>query len=90
MRPRIKKGFGNISFKDLDKFLNENNCFGLTVRRVNPNILEYKYLMMFRKNGTPIEMLVTVSRMSKLVTALSIKGKSYDNIDSFIKDVKIK
>lgn len=91
MRPRIQKGFGTITFKDLDKLLNDNNCFGFTVRRISSTILEYKYLMMFRnlKSG-PTEILITVSRTSKLVIGLSIADKKYNNIDSFIKVVKIK
>ena len=91
MRPRIKKGFGTITFTDLNKFLVENNCFGLTCKKVSPAILEYTYLMMFRSNTKdPIEMKITVSRTSKHVVGLSIDGKEYDNIDSFINRVRIK
>ena len=91
MRPRIRNGFGIITFTELKKFLIKNNCFGLTVRKVSPTILEYKYLMMFRSHtGYPIEMKITVSRISKRVIGLSIGGREYDNIDSFMKHVRIK
>lgn len=91
MRPRVKRGFGTITFTDLNKFLVENNCFGLTCRRVSPAILEYTYLMMYRNNtGDPIEMKITVSRTSKHVVGLSIAGKEYDNVGSFMKRVRIK
>lgn len=91
MRPRIQKGFGTITFKDLDKFLNDNNCFGITVRQVSPTVLEYKYLMMFRNiKSDPTEMLITVSKTSKLVIGLSIAGNKYNDLDSFMKAVKIK
>lgn len=92
MRPHIQKGFGTITFKELDKFLNENNCWGITVKRVSPTILEYMYVMMFRNlhAGRLKEIRVTVSRTSKLVTGLEIEGKKFDNIDGFKKYVSIK
>ena len=48
MRPRIQKGFGTITFKELNEFLNENNCWGITGKKVSPTVLEYMYVMMFR------------------------------------------
>ena len=33
MRPRIQKGFGTITFKELNEFLNENNCWGITGKK---------------------------------------------------------
>ena len=91
MRPRIKRSFGTITFTELDKFLAENNCIGLTCRKVSPTILEHKYLMMYRSlTRDPMEIKVTVSRTSKFVVGLSIGSKTYDNIDSFMKRVRIK
>lgn len=92
MRPRIQKGFGTITFKELNEFLNENNCWGITVKRVSPTVLEYMYVMMFRNlcESKHKKIKVTVSRTSKLVIGLEIEGKKFDNIYGFKKYISIK
>ena len=90
MRPRINN-FGIIKFDELDKFMYDNNCWGITVKRVSPTILKYKYIMMFRSQiYPPKEIYVTISRTSKLVIGVEIEGKKFDNIDGFKKYVSIK
>lgn len=92
MRPRIQKSFGIITFKELNEFLNENNCWGITGKKVSPTVLEYMYVMMFRNlhESKYKKIKVTVSRTSKLVIGLEIEGKKFDNIYGFKKYVSIK
>ena len=88
MRPHINT-FGKITRKELEKYLNENQIYGLTVK-INNNILLYSYIMLFRKNKEAPEMLyVEVSQASKLVLkAWTDKGISFKNIDELKKYTK--
>jgi len=88
MRPRINT-FGKITRKELEKYLNENQVYGFTVK-INESTLTYTYHMMFRKNKEKPEMLyVEVSQASKLVLkAWTDKGVSFKNIDELKKYTK--
>ena len=88
MRPRINT-FGKITRKELEKYLNENQVYGFTVK-INESTLTYTYYMMFRKNKENPEMLyVEVSQASKLVLkAWTDKGISFKNIDELKKYTK--
>lgn len=88
MRPRINT-FGKITRKELEKYLNENQVYGFTVKRLE-NTLIYSYDMMFRKNKEEPEMLfVEVSRASKLVLkAWTNKGVKFNNVEDLKKYTK--
>jgi hypothetical protein len=88
MRPRINT-FGRITRKELEAYLNENQVYGFTVKRLE-NTLIYSYNMMFRKNKVPPEMLfVEVTRASKLVLkAWTNKGVKFNNVEDLKKYTK--
>ena len=88
MRPRINT-FGRITRKELEKYLNENQVYGFTVKRLE-NTLIYSYNMMFRKNKEEPEMLfIEVSRASKLVLkAWTNKGVKFNNVEDLKKYTK--
>lgn len=88
MRPRINT-FGRITRKELEIYLNENQVYGFTVKRLE-NTLIYSYNMMFRKNKEEPEMLfVEVSRASKLVLkAWTNKGVKFNNVEDLKKYTK--
>jgi len=88
MRPRINT-FGKITRKELEKYLNENQVYGFTVK-INESTFIYTYHMMFRKNKENPEMLyIEVSQASKLVLkAWTDKGVSFKNIDELKKYTK--
>ena len=81
MRPRINS-FGKIFYKDLNKYLTENQVYGFTVK-IDNNTFIYSYHIMFRRNKEAPEMLyIEVSQSSKLVLrAWTNKGKNFNNID---------
>ena len=81
MRPRINT-FGRITKKELEKYLNENQVYGFTVK-ILESTLVYSYNMMFRKNKEQPEMLfIEVSRASKLVLkAWTNKGVKFNNVE---------
>lgn len=88
MRPRINT-FGRITRKELEKYLNENQVYGFTVK-ILESTLVYSYNMMFRKNKEQPEMLfVEVSRASKLVLkAWTNKGVKFNNVEDLKKYTK--
>lgn len=88
MRPRINT-FGRITRKELEVYLNENQVYGFTVKRLE-NTLIYSYNMMFRKNKEEPEMLfVEVSRASKLaLKAWTNKGVKFNNVEDLKKYTK--
>lgn len=88
MRPRINT-FGRITRKELEVYLNENQVYGFTVKRLE-NTLIYSYNMMFRKNKEEPEMLfIEVSRASKLVLkAWTNKGVKFNNVEDLKKYTK--
>lgn len=81
MRPRINS-FGKITRKELEKYLNENQVYGFTVK-IKDNTFVYSYNMMFRRNKETPEMLfVEVSKASKLVLgAWTNKDKKFNNVN---------
>ena len=88
MRPRINT-FGRITKKELEKYLNENQVYGFTVK-ILESTLVYSYNMMFRKNKEQPEMLfIEVSRASKLVLkAWTNKGVKFNNVEDLKKYAK--
>ena len=89
MRPRINNTFGRITRKELEKYLNENQVYGFTVK-ILESTLVYSYNMMFRKNKEQPEMLfIEVSRASKLVLkAWTNKGVKFNNVEDLKKYTK--
>ena len=81
MRPRINT-FGKITYRELDKYLLENQVYGFTVK-INEDTLVYSYHIMYRENKKDPEMLfIEVSQTSKLVLkAWTDRGKNFTNIN---------
>lgn len=90
MRPRINS-FGKISYKEIDKFLYENNVYSHTVKR-NENTMIYTYFIMFRNLKRKPEMLmIEVSRNSgNVICACTDRGNKFPTIDDLKRYVKIK
>jgi hypothetical protein len=89
MRPRINNTFGRITRKELEKYLNDNQVYGHTVKRLD-NTLIYSYDMMFRKTREqPETLFIEISYASKLVLkAWTNKGIKFNNIDNLKKYTK--
>ena len=92
MRPRINS-FGKIFYKDLNKYLMENQVYGFTVK-IDNNTFIYSYHIMFRENKKDPEMLfIKVSSNSKLVlSAYTDRGRKFNSVDelkNYTKNEKI-
>ena len=87
MRPR-KTTFGTMPYKELQKFLNDNDIWGHTVHE-DPDFLTYTYLVMFRRNKeAPEELYVKVSRRSKLVIHLASNKRTFLSLTDAIDKLK--
>lgn len=88
MRPRISK-FGKITRKELEKYLNDNQVYGFTVK-VDGDILVYSYYMMFRNTKKePENLYIKVSRNSKLVLSAWLEnGREFNSVDELKKYTK--
>lgn len=90
MRPRINKGHDiAISYSEMNKYLTENKCYGITVSFLSSKIALYKFLMMYRDSRKPpVEAEVEVSLVSKRVIRTYIGGKMCDSITEFMDKCK--
>ena len=86
MRPRINNNKDIvIKYKDMNKYLTDNKCYGITASFKDNKNIEYLYLMMYRDNKKePVEAKCTVSIVSKNVLFGTIGDKRISTIREFM------
>lgn len=92
MRPRIKHGKDRdvvIKYKDMNKYLTDNNCYGITASFKKDKTIEYLYVMMYRQNKKPpVEAKIVVSIVSKNVLYGLIDGVRMSSVKEFMDKCK--
>ena len=78
-----------ITYRELDKYLLENQVYGFTAKIETCTII-YSYHIMYRENKKDPEMLfIEVSQSSKLVLrAWTDRGMKFNNVDELKKYTK--
>lgn len=82
MRPRLNKGFSNITKLELDNWLSENRIYGFTADSSQENKIIYKNLIMYRNNKKePEELFYEVSKVSKKIIKVYTKNKEFKTFE---------
>lgn len=68
----------DIKFIDLDKYLIENNCFGLTAS-IRKKVIIYKFRRYFTK--IELSLKIKVDKETKKVISVLCNGKEYTDLD---------
>ena len=76
-----------ITFKELEEYLNSQDCFGLTVTR-REHILVYHFVRYYNKIRLSLNVLV--SRKTKFVIGVTTENKTYEDLDELKEFVKRK
>lgn len=86
MRPRINTKFGKLTREELFTHLFDNNVYGLKVKRISEDLLEYTFCMMFRSTREkPEEIHIEVSRKSKFVLSAWTDKRKFETKEQLIK-----
>ena len=91
MRPRINKGFSNITRLELNDWLYNNKIYGLTADSSFDDKIIYKNLIMYRNNKKdPEELFYEVSKASKKIIKVYTKDKEFKSFEELKNTFQLK
>ena len=91
MRPRINKGFSNITRLELNDWLYNNKIYGLTADSLFDDKIIYKNLIMYRNNKKdPEELFYEVSKISKKIIKVYTKDKEFKSFEELKNTFQLK
>ncbi len=91
MRPRINKGFSNVTRIELVDWLLNNRIYGLTVNSSDKDKIVYKNLIMYRNNKKdPEELFYEISKATKKIIKVYTKDKEFDTFEKLKNTFQLK